>query len=350
MTVQPRIRRSLAAAASAATVALVALSGSVPVQANPSRLDPATLGRGADPFVPYLVGDTIRDGHRQVAATRRGDHYRLWTTTRGYVLDDFVQSSEVFRLVFVGHGGQQRVIARRSWPTGEAVSPSGRRIAWGKAVGRLGPPTVVTVGNPNDGRVVASRRFHFATVFAVTGSRVLLTLRGRNTPETTWWWNYRRDTLSQVSSQPARRVDVRHDRIVLGTGSEDSFCNRVAPLSRPEQTLWASCRIGPRSWSPDGARALATHTYFDETGTDRWLTVRDRTGKRLGRVDGRLDWDSVWEDDRHFLTVAQGDNGSAAVIRCTVAGRCERASPLWDVPWHGYPPFYLAPPVVLPDN
>lgn len=348
MIIRHRIGARIAVAVTAAVVVLVGMSGSVPARANPNHIDPAELDRGADPGVAYLVGDTIHDGHRRVAATRLGEHHDLWTTFRGYVLDDFVQSREVFRLVFVSHGGQKRVIARRSWPTGEAISPNGRRIAWGQAMGRLGPPTMVKVGNPNSGRVLASRRFDFATVFGVTRSRVLLTLRDKHA-ETTWWWNYERDTLSLVSSQPARRADLRHDRIVLGTGPEDSFCNRVAPLSVPEQTLWASCGIGPRRWSPDGARALATHTYFDESGTDRWLTTRDRTGQRLGHVNGRLDWDSTWEDNHHFLTVAQSGK-KAAIIRCTVGGRCERASSLWGVAWNGYPPYYVAPPVVLPDN
>jgi hypothetical protein len=350
MTALRTVRRSLAVALTAAAAALLAASGLVPAAANPDHVDPAALRRGPDPQVAHLVGDTIVDGHRRVAATTRGEHDSLWTTARGYVVDDVGPGGKVFRLVHLGPGGHRRVIAHREWPTGTAVSADGRRIAWGKALGRLGPPTVVRVADPDTGRVLATRRFHFATVFAVSESGVLLTKRAKSGPETTWWWDYRRDTVSGVSDQPARRVDLQHDRIVLGTGPEDSFCIRVAPLSDPARTLWASCRLAPHTWSPSGARATATHTYFDETGTDRWLTVRDRSGQRLGSVNGRLDWDTAWEDDRHVLTMAQNGDGKAAVIRCTVGGRCERASRLWDVGWDGYPPYYLAPPVVLSRN
>jgi hypothetical protein len=354
MTIQHTIGGTLVAVVTSAALALAALSGSAPAVANPNHVDPATLSRGPDPKAVYLVNDTIIDGSRRIPATVRGDHWDLWATARGYVLHDIVQdgNTSLDRLVYVDRLGDKRLIARMQADLfGTAVSPSRQRIAWRRIAWREpGNPAVVTVANPDTGRVLAHRRFAIAEVVAVSDRRVLLNLKERDTPWTAWWWDYRRDTLSQVSRSRAVRADIRHDRIVLATGPEDSFCNRIAPLSHPERTLWESCRIGPRSWSPDGRRALATWTYFDETGTDRWLTVRDRTGARLGQVNGRLDWDAVWEDDRHFLTMAQSRD-TAAVIRCTVAGRCERAGELWRVPWDGhYPPYYAPPPVLLPEN
>lgn len=56
----------------------------------------------------------------------------------------------------------------------------------------------------------------------------------------------------------------------------------------------------------------------------------------------------MWEDDAHFLTLAQSDAGRAAIIRCDLTGSCERASRLWDVPVPPDPSlFYASPPVVL---
>lgn len=73
----------------------------------------------------------------------------------------------------------------------------------------------------------------------------------------------------------------------------------------------------------------------------------DPSGRRLGQVDGRLDWNSaIWEDDTHFLTLAQGDSGKAAIIRCTVTGSCERASRMWSRPVEEHA-YYTAPPVLL---
>lgn len=333
----------LALVAGNGPLAGTAAAGSVDV-------DPSTLGRGENPTVAYLVRDTIRDGDLRVPATTRGHHEELWTVAGGYLLDDQVGPRDVHRLVYVARSGAKRTIARHRWPTGTVVSPDGRWISWGEALGRdpgPAPPALVTVARPRSGRVVASRRFHWATVLAVSGHRVLLTRMGRNERWTTWWWNFRRDTMSRLSPDLGVRASLAHRRLVLGVGEQDAFSYRVAPLDRPRRTLWNAPLNSPRSWSPDGTRTLATHNYLDDTGTTRWDVRTDRTGQRLLRVTGRLDWTAVWEDDSHFLVIAQGDDGAAAVVRCSVGGDCERASRVWALEVPDYLPNYIAPPVLL---
>ena len=66
------------------------------------------------------------------------------------------------------------------------------------------------------------------------------------------------------------------------------------------------------------------------------------------RVTGRLGWHAVWEDSTHFLVTAQGDTDVAAVVRCDLAGVCERAGRLWPDPVPAEPSvYYRSPPVVL---
>jgi hypothetical protein len=354
MSTRPAIGRLLAVTLATTCVGLVAMVGPMPVEARTARIDPATLPRGADPTVPHMIEGTIVDGARTAPATARGDHVALWTTSRGYVVKDAVSppgGATVTRLVFVSRTGRKRTIARfreySSLTTAQAVSPSGRRIAWAVQPDEARLRTRIKVANPDTGRVLAVRAFRLTTVVAVTGNRVLLAHRVRwRNPETTWW-DYRRDTLVKVADQAAVGADLRHDKVVFDRSTNGEFCNRVARLSQPSRTLWRSCRIYPHQWSPDGSRALATHTYFDAAGTDRWLTIDGRIGRPLGRVSGRLDWDAAWEDNRHFLTMAQGDSGTAAIVRCTVAGRCERASRLWPVPLPDDPSVYYAPPPVV---
>lgn len=351
-----RRAHSRAVPASVATIlALAVVALMHPVGARADDLDPAALDRGADPAVSYMIRDTIHDGERRVPATRLGTHTDLWTTSRGYVLYDSLRRNR-HRLVHIDHGGDKRVLDTfRGFAHGVTVSPGGQRIAWGVQLGRDGPPSRVTVADPATGRVLATRRFHWAHVLGVTGTRVLLT---RAAPMSsylggTWWWNYRRDTFSKVSQQHADLADVAHDRVSFRTGDPDRFCGRIAPLSRPERTLWRTCGsgIGPRRWSPNGDRALATYGYFDDTGTPLWSTLSDPTGQRLGTVTARLDWEAVWEGNRHFLVIAQNDDGIAAIVRCNVAGTdCEQASRMWDMGPVDYQPSYVAPPVVLPNN
>lgn len=346
----PNSPRRLVAALTTTAAALVLAGSAIPAQANPDHVDPAALDRGAAPRIAHLVNNVIHDGDRSIRVRGAQMHMDLWTTAQGYVVTDQVDGgNHRFRITAVSNTGERRVIGRLSWLEGSAVSPQGTRMAWGDAQGDLGEPVIVTVVDPNTGAVKARRSFERAQVLAVSGRRVLLTRPGYRRDIKTWWWNYRDNTTRKISDQYARRADIRHDRIVLAPGSGAPNCNRVARLSRPAVTLWRDCTITPHAWSPNGERALATNIYFDVPGTDRWVAVDGQTGERAGRVNGRLDWDVAWESNRHFLTMAQGDDGNAAIIRCTPSGSCERASRIWDLEIDP-DAYYVSPPVLLSSN
>jgi hypothetical protein len=337
----------------AATTAALCVSAVPPssVGAVTSPVDPAALPRGADPAVVHLVRDTIRDGARRVPATKRGEHEALWVVAGGYLLRDYnVGPRGLTRVVHVSPTGERRVVARsRQWIE-VRVSATGQRIATQVWPTDLGERSIITVSQPRTGAVVARRELRLATLAAVTGTRVLLGRRAHWKDPATVWWNYERDTLRRLHGQAAIDADVVHDKVVFERSSVGEFCNRVAVLSHPASTLWSSCQVYPHQWSPDGSRAVATHTYFDAAGTDRWWVVDGRTAQKQARITGRLDWDAVWEDDEHFLTKAQSEAGKAAVVRCDLAGTCERASRVWDVPLPEDSLYYAPPPVVLADR
>lgn len=331
---------------------LTALSVAAPAQAGAGGIDPAALPRGADPAVAHLVRDTIRDGDLRVAATTRGRHDALWSVSGGYVVRDYnVGRRRSTVLTFISPSGEQRVVARSRNLIEAEVSPTGRSLAVQTWRGPLLQRSVVTVTRPASGRVLAQRELGLATLVAVTDSKVLLGRRSHWHDPATQWWNYRRDTLWRIHGQAAVDADVRHDTVVFATPAKGEFCNRVAVLSRPARTLWRSCDVFPHQWSPDGSHVIATRTYFDAAGTDRWWVVDGRTAQRSATVTGRLDWHAVWEDDEHFLTLAQSDAGRAAILRCDLTGSCERASRIWRVPLPFEPSLYYAPPpVVLADR
>lgn len=339
-----RKRVLVAGLLAAGLVGLAVIAAQVPAQAKPAPVDPSSLGRGADPAVARLVHDTIRDGDLTVPATRR-QHRQLWTTADGYLLLDGPG-----RLTHVSDTGDKQLVARHVYTV--AVSADGRRIAWGAYDGPdLGPPVRLTVSDPDGRPVLARRTFaHVLWAQAVTRGRVLLATSWAAPDPTTQWWHLRRDRMSTLVDRAALGADVPHDRLVLSVGDPDRFCNRVAPLSHPRRTLWRSCDVIPRQWSPDGRHAIVTRTYFDDTGTDFWKVVDGTTGHLVSGVHGRLDWNAVWEDDQHFLTSAMGEDGRAAVIRCDLDRHCERASRLWNTGWDGWPPFYQPPPVLLSRN
>lgn len=338
----------LAAATTAATAAMFLAHS--PAAADPlPHINPAALSRGHEPAVVYMVRDTIRDGDLRVPATKRGEHQALWVVAGGYLVRDVnVGARGLTRVVYISRTGERRVVAR-SWDAmAVAVSATGRRIAVQRSSGSTGLRTVITVSRPRTGRVIAHHELRQANLVAVTDHRALIGIRARWHHPATVWWNYERNTLKRLYHQAAVSADVRHDKVVFDRTSFGEFCNRVAVLSRPARTLWRSCRMYPHQWSPDGRHAIATYTYFDAAGTARWWVIAGRTTQRQAIVAGRLDWDATWEDNHHFLTMAQGDAGQAAIIRCDLSGSCERASRLWNVPVPPDPSVYYAkPPVVL---
>jgi hypothetical protein len=335
-------------AAVTVTAAAMAAVPGLTAGADVPHIDPAALTRGADPSVAYLVDDTIHDGTLEVRATQGAQHVALWAVAGGYVVRDHdAGTRHLNRVVFVAPNGDRRLVARSRDLIDVEVSASGRRMAVQRSVGTSGMRTVVTVSNPRTGRVVGSREVRLATLAAVTDHRVLLGKRARWRDPATVWWNLDRNSTRRVHDQAALSADVRHDRVLFDRSSDGEFCNRVAVLSQPARTLWRSCRLQPHQWSADGSHAIATHTYFDAAGTDRWWVIDGRTGVRRARVTGRLGWDAVWEDGQHFLALAQSDAGKAAILRCDLTGSCERASGLWDVPVPSDPSVYYAPPPVV---
>lgn len=332
--------------------AMVAVLPQAVASGGEGHIDPAALPRGADPAVAHLVHDVIRDEDLRAPATTRGRHEALWVVAGGYVVRDYnVGKLQATVLTFISPAGERRVVARsRHWIEAK-VSPSGRRMAVQTWRGPLRQRSVVTVTRPWSGRVVARRELRLATLAAVTDSRVLLGRRAHWHRPATQWWNYERGTLRRVYGRAVVDADVRHDKVVFSTPARGEFCNRVAVLSHPDRTLWRSCRMFPHQWSPDDRHVIATHAYFDAAGTDRWWVADGRTARRQVTIVGRLDKDAVWEDDGHFLTKAQSDAGRAAVLRCDVAGSCERASRIWSVPLPSEPSLYYAsPPVVLAER
>ena len=349
---------SFKGARSARHIALVAATAAatalplLPASAAVTHVDPNHLLQGADPAVAYLVHDTIRDGARRVPAPKAGRHEALWVVPGGYLGRDYhVGHPHRIRVVHISRTGERRLVARsREW-IDVAVSPSRHRIAVRTSTGPSLLTSLITVSDPRTGRVVAHRKVRLANLAAVTDHRVLLGIRARWHHPVTVWWNYDRNRLTTYYHQAALRADVRHDRVVFDRTPVGEWCNRVARLSRPGRTLWASCDLSPHQWSPNGRHLLATHSYFDAAGTDRWWVANGRTARVRTTITGRLDWDAVWEDDRHFLTMAQGDEGGSAIIRCDLRGSCERASRIWPVPLPDEPSLYYAPPpVVLADR
>lgn len=354
---RPSRRTRVGSIAASAAIAATALTGAsfataegltaAVVSETPQRhLDPGALPRGANPQLPYLVGDQIRDGTNRVNVAPQPSHLNLWETASGYLLLDQLRINGRTRLTAYQRDGSSDVIARGGPWLSVVVSPDKRRVA----VTRSGGPSVVTIVNPTTGREIATRTFRGAEAVGVDDSKVVLNRLGDRS-RVSVSWRYERDTTRRITGRAVQDTDLLQRILVfsaVGDGGGEG-CARIARSYDISKTLWRACRYEPTDWSRDGDHALATWDYFDMAGTDRWLVMNGRTGAEQGRIYGRFDWVAVWEDNSHFLTMAQGDDGDRAIIRCNVRGGCERASRIWDGRIN-QDSYYTAPPALIAEN
>lgn len=133
----------------------------------------------------------------------------------------------------------------------------------------------------------------------------------------------------------AVHVDLRRDVAYVRVGGRDFGPTSVSAPSTP---AW-SAPFAPLDLSPDGSLAVGLgvpRSGFDDRGV---LEVRDTAdgtlldALSLGDHITMANWSITtaheqtirWEDDAHFV-VQLGVRGGEVLVRCRVAGRCERAS------------------------
>jgi hypothetical protein len=109
---------------------------------------------------------------------------------------------------------------------------------------------------------------------------------------------------------------------------EDRPCATiVAIVSWFVNDLWESCEIYSISFSLDGRYAVATDSRTDGLGPSSLVIVDAATGKRRLTLDVGLTQQVGWESEGRLLFDAWTGH-QLALVRCTVSGACERATPV----------------------
>jgi len=222
---------------------------------------------------------------------------------------------------------------------GPAPSPDGRSVAWfydeagatGIAVGpatgdRDGTDTVVADDIPAGVR---------ALPVGFLGDRDLVSnLVGESMPITA-----RRDTFDGSSTTPWDVEEVSTvsaaAQLVAGLLSvtDDGSCWAVLPADGGP-ALWETCDHSLDHFSPDGELLLAGPAYRSGAGDTAIAVLDAQDGTVLQELESTREGfivDTAFEDDEHVLAVVV-DDGKAAIVRCDLAGSCERATDLAPAP------------------
>lgn len=297
---------------------------------TPAALPPA-VPTGSAPAVPYVAGRWyVAPDRRLRLPGRRG-------VTGAVVYDDglLVADARTFEgtvgLARVRHGRWASVTQCSSGVP--AVSADGRHVAWATT---LCPES----GDTTTGAVHRARTdgTHEEVRPVGTGLVSIVGFLGRDVVYQLGFsggvW------VSDMRSAPRRIPGIDHARdtntrrsLVLG-GRGD----RTDRAVRPDGTVrWRLEQGDLVAFNPGGTRVAALRD-------DRLLVLRSRDGSRVAILDlpaGVDGWSVTWETGRTLLALRY-DAGRVAVVRLSLDGRVERATP-WRAEGTSGGPYVLLP-------
>jgi hypothetical protein len=107
----------------------------------------------------------------------------------------------------------------------------------------------------------------------------------------------------------------------------------VMVQSADSAELWTTCDWNPVEFSPDGSRVLALDSGTEGLGPNLMAVMDANTGSIVAEystdgVFGRATFDA--DADSIVAVVAEG--GQASIVRCTIDGQCDLATPPATVP------------------
>lgn len=309
------MKKLMAVLAAAALTTLTTLTAPVPAHAaEPTRIQPTKLARGADVQIAHVEGGSVVDGDVRVPVTGSSP-YLLGTSGRGYVL--LVRTAHDYRVVRVAPGHAQKTLLGGS-PDQVVVSGDGETFA----VTSQARTTSVDIRSTRSAKLVGTGDFAGSPrVLDLDGDHVVVASFSQGAVDYDW----QAGTTRTITTKPAYAADLANDRLAYFTADPyEGGCTVLTSLSRPRTQLWQSCRERVEKFSPDGQRIATVHKLSDGPGPS---TVWERTidGDLLASYDvGGYFGATTWESSTDLLLEANGPH-KAATVRCS-GGDCERAS------------------------
>lgn len=301
-----------------------------PARGADVAVDPERLPLGARPVLPYVdqATRTIVDGSRRVGfAGLVGSPRWFLKVKAGYLLDRGRDD-----VVLVTSGGSRRVLTARH-TSGDPGSP-------GVAVSRDGTRVALVISDPaTDGSAtyretrvldIATGRVLARRVLPTTAGRVPVAFGTERVLLESGWWSYRTGRVERFD----RSVVSAHLASWRGVGRHPGTGSAVATFDLPPDPGGPTIvepGNGRRTFSLDGSRLAGPGATDEGAGSTDRIVVHDG-------ADGTVEFQVTgveavpvvtWEDATTILFLARSSTGGPdALVRCGLAGDCERAGPL----------------------
>ncbi|PSL01599.1 hypothetical protein CLV30_11387 [Haloactinopolyspora alba] len=312
--------------------------------ASDTRIDFDDLPLGSPPEVPWLADGAIHDVSGSTSFGVDVSAVSIRRVDGGHVVKAVPPADAPFddvetvpdwphaRLFFVPQDGEATVLAEGRVTT-VAVSPSGKRVAWGMAdltdaSGDFNDQddmrSSLTVADVRTGEVIDEITEIPAMMSSPAGflgeDRVLYASDRNKTPLGTFLWEIGGDTSrwrdggSVVAVSASAGLAAVRPRggptEIVGVESGEVLWSVERTIATPLDTL---------AFSPDGQyAAIVENTH---------VVIRDaRTGEEVRRIMVETPEHPRWESDDSLVFGAYQDTTQAALVRCPVEGDCELAT------------------------
>jgi WD40 repeat protein len=311
------------------------------------------LKQGAPPAVPWAKdGDAYAGETRLAPPSEFHESPKVRKVEGGYAILAYGSNEKLYLL----KNGQTTTLSDRSkgWTGSLIVSPDGTQVAWTTKSDTGDTANTVHLADAGSGEITLEKQTSGAILGGfLSGDRILLMLpQNGGRDEATAMWNLRDNTISpwggykgllsigDVSASGAlaalesvhetaeQQPQPTPDRRQPGDNFE--LCTAVVDTATGK-TLWKGCAalgkesrdLVPLVFSPDGRYVLASHN-------GNYVVADARTGKAglTARIKAEAVRNVVWESGQSFVFTAWKDNHRSAMVRCTITGKCELASPV----------------------
>jgi len=335
-----------------ATVALATLMLLLP--APPASAGPAvtpdvpSLSAGVRPRLPYVDWSAKRivDGSRRISISGlQARVISLHKVDGGYLLGrELTRGND---LVFVSTRGARRVLVsgwkpprRGELDSALAVSRDGSKVMVNTATFGGSTPTYVEtrVLSLPSGRLLRKRDFGFDAprLLGYGVDRAMLTIiREVATPPAdfyadTRWWNPATNAVTPLRDEAGgESADLSAWQWAIRPRVGVYSVQGIPPDTSPDWPLdEEDIRLGP--WSPGDTMVAGNNEVTDDFGREasHYLVYRTSDGAHLLSVIGNQDPQITWESDSALLLRTRIEGTTTyQLIRCTLAGACERVGP-----------------------
>jgi hypothetical protein len=230
------------------------------------------------------------------------------------------------QVVRIEPGKKQRVLMnlRANEPL---LSDNGKTFA---VVTRYSRRSPIQIRSARDGSLLRKRGgFRISTqAVALRGGRLLVSSFELGTSI----WNWRKDTVRDLTDSFVYRADFGTNRMAFFTGDPTTDgCTVVTTIADPGTELWRSCTESVRDFSPDGKRMVtgpppAETNDLPEIAWERTVDGDELATYTASRELGVLGWETSTD-----LLLDAYSKKRGATVRCS-EGICERASDLRPTP------------------